>query len=105
MRLLLHLTDQGFIDTCIAENRKGMEQYHQFCAEENLSYYPSQGNFIFLHFKQDADEIFQYLLERGFIARSGKGFGFPTSLRVTIGSEEENAGMIEAIKGFLNATK
>jgi histidinol-phosphate aminotransferase len=44
-------------------------------------------------------------LERGFIARSGKGFGFPTSLRVTIGSEEENAGMIEAIKGFLNATK
>lgn len=99
------LEDQAFIDTCIAENRKGMEQYHKFCAQENLAYYPSQGNFIFLHFEQAADEVFQYLLERGYIARSGKGFGFPTSLRVTIGSEEENAGMIEAIKGFLNAAK
>lgn len=99
------LEDQAFIDKCIAENRKGMEQYHQFCEAEDISYYPSQGNFIFIHFKQDADEIFQYLLEHGYIARSGKGFGFPTSLRITIGSEEENAGMIEAIKGFLNATK
>jgi len=97
------LSDQEFLETCRAENRKGMEQYYQFCEQENVSYYPSQGNFIFLHFEQDADEIFQYLLKRGFIARSGKSFGFPTSLRVTVGSQEENAGMIEAIKGFLRA--
>ena len=99
------LEDQAFIEKCIAENRKGMEQYHQFCEEVNLAYYPSQGNFIFLHFENDADEVFQYLLERGFIARSGKGFGFPTSIRVTIGSYEENAGMIEAIKGYLNGER
>ena len=99
------LEDQAFIERCITENRKGMEQYHQFCAQDNLAYYPSQGNFIFLHFENDADEVFQYLLERGFIARSGKGFGFPTSIRVTVGSYEENAGMIEAIKGYLNSER
>lgn len=98
------LSDQAFIERCSAENRKGMEQYHQFCQEENIAYYPSQGNFIFLHFTHDADEMFQYLMQHGFIARSGKGFGFPTSLRVTIGSQEENTGMIETIKGFLRAT-
>lgn len=99
------LEDQAFIERCITENRKGMEQYHQFCEQVNLAYYPSQGNFIFLHFENDADEVFQYLLERGFIARSGKGFGFPTSIRVTVGSYEENAGMIEAIKGYLNSER
>lgn len=104
MAALTALEDQEFIEKCRAENRKGMEQYHKFCQEENIPYYPSQGNFIFMHFKQDADEVFQNLLEQGFIARSGKGFGFPTSIRVTIGSEEENAGMIAAIKKYLNTT-
>lgn len=99
---IVALEDQAFIYKCKEENQKGLKQYYEFCNKENLAYYPSQGNFIFIHFKQDADVVFQYLLERGFIARSGKSFGFPNSLRVTIGSTEENEGMIHAIKAFLN---
>ena len=99
---IVALEDQAFIEKCKEENQKGLKQYYDFCNEENLAYYPSQGNFIFIHFKQDADVVFQYLLERGYIARSGKSFGFPNSLRVTIGSTEENEGMINAIKTFLN---
>ncbi|WP_110927617.1 histidinol-phosphate transaminase [Bacillus massiliglaciei] len=102
---LAALEDQAFIEECRLVNRRGMEQYHQFCKAENIDYYPSQGNFIFLHFKYDADEVFQHLLEQGYIARSGKSFGFPQSLRVTIGSEEENKEMIEAIKTFLTHKK
>lgn len=96
------LEDQAFIEKCREENQKGLMQYYAFCEEEGLDYYPSQGNFIFIHFKQDADEVFQYLIERGYIARSGKSFGFPTSLRITVGSAEENEGMIHTIKSFLN---
>ncbi|MFD4927887.1 histidinol-phosphate transaminase [Peribacillus butanolivorans] len=99
---IVALEDQAFIEKCNTENQKGLKQYYEFCSKENLAYYPSQGNFIFIHFKQDADVVFQYLLERGYIARSGKSFGFPNSLRVTIGSTEENEGMINAIKSFLN---
>ena len=96
------LEDQAFIEKCSAENQKGLQQYYEFCDSNNLTYYSSQGNFIFIHFEQDADVVFQYLLERGYIARSGKSFGFPKSVRVTIGSLEENEGMIHAIKSFLN---
>ena len=45
------LEDQAFIEKCNAENRKGLKQYYEFCAQENLAYYPSQGNFIFYTFQ------------------------------------------------------
>lgn len=96
------ISDQEFIEECRQKNREGLEQYYQFCREHNLSYYPSQGNFVLINFRVDADEVFQYLLERGYIVRSGKALGFPTSIRVTVGSREENAGVIEQMKAFLS---
>ncbi|MFS8629596.1 MAG: aminotransferase class I/II-fold pyridoxal phosphate-dependent enzyme, partial [Bacillales bacterium] len=76
--------------------------YYQFCEEHGLSYYPSQGNFILIDFQTDANEVFQFLLERGYIVRSGKALGFPTSIRVTVGSREEIEGLLEQMKAFLS---
>lgn len=97
------LEDQEFIDMCHEQNRSGLEQYYTFCKEHGLDYYPSQANFILIDFKQDADRVFQYFLERGFITRSGKGLGFPTSLRITIGSREQNQEMLDLMKEFLSS--
>ncbi|WP_100331414.1 histidinol-phosphate transaminase [Bacillus xiapuensis] len=95
------LADQEFISVCRKENRKGLEQYYRFCQEEGLFYYPSQGNFILIDFQCDADEVFEYLMGKGFIVRSGKALGFPTFVRVTVGSAEENTGIMAAMKSFL----
>lgn len=95
------LKDQEFVKTCRVKNREGMEQYVQFCKEYQLSYFPSQANFILVDFQMDANEVFQYLLERGYIVRSGKALGFPTSIRITVGSAEENNGLIENMRKFL----
>ncbi|MGA9225325.1 MAG: aminotransferase class I/II-fold pyridoxal phosphate-dependent enzyme, partial [Mesobacillus sp.] len=96
------LEDQEFIEKCKQENMAGLEQFYQFCDEAGLKYYPSQGNFILIDFAADGQEVFQFLLERGFIVRSGKALGFPTSVRITIGSREQNAGVIEKIKEYLH---
>ncbi|RFU65536.1 histidinol-phosphate transaminase [Peribacillus glennii] len=93
--------DQEFVAKCKQENRKGLQQYYRFCEEENLSYYPSQGNFILIDFGTDGDEVFQFLLERGFIVRSGNALGFPSSVRVTVGSPEQNDGIIAIMKEYL----
>lgn len=95
------LKDQEFVKTCRKRNREGMELYYQFCEESKLSYFPSQANFILVDFQMDANEVFQYLLERGYIVRSGKALGFPTSIRITVGSNEQNNGLIENLKNLL----
>ncbi|MEH7109334.1 histidinol-phosphate transaminase [Bacillus sp. JJ1764] len=95
------LDDQEFITTCKEKNRQGLQQFYDFCEQHSLNYYPSQTNFILIDFKIEGDEVFQYLLEKGYIVRSGKALGFPTGARITVGSYEENEGVLGAIKEFL----
>lgn len=95
------IQDQEFVEKCRQINRQGLEQFYQFCEANNLSYYPSQGNFILIDFKIDGDQVFQYLMKKGYIVRSGKALGFPESVRITIGSKEENDGVLGAIREFL----
>ncbi|MBM4762120.1 histidinol-phosphate transaminase [Bacillus sp. B15-48] len=98
------IEDQDFVDWCKQANIVGKQQFYQFCEEHQLSYYPSQGNFILIDFGCDGNEVFQFLMERGFIVRSGVPLGFPTYVRVTVGSKEQNEGVIGRMKEFL-ATK
>ncbi|RIW33146.1 histidinol-phosphate transaminase [Bacillus salacetis] len=98
------LTDQDFIDRCRTDNRKGMEMFYELCKETGLKYFPSQGNFIVIDFGIDGDEVFQYLLSKGYIVRSGKALGYPSAVRITIGTPEQNRGLIETIRGFLDRT-
>jgi len=99
------LDDQQFISDCVVKNKQGLKQFYAFCEENQLSYYESQGNFILIDFNQQGDTVFQYLLERGFIVRSGNALGFPTSVRITIGSEQQNQEIIEVLTEMLQTTK
>jgi histidinol-phosphate aminotransferase len=95
------IRDTEFIKQCKQTNRQGLEQFYQFCEANNLAYFPSQGNFLLIDFKVDGDQVFQYLQQKGFIVRSGKALGFSTSVRITVGSFEENEGVLNAISQFL----
>ena len=81
--------------------KKGLKQFYEFCENLNLDYYPSEGNFILIDFNRDSDEVFQALLEKGYIVRSGNALGFPTHLRITVGSEIQNNEIIEILKDFV----
>ncbi|WP_338782275.1 histidinol-phosphate transaminase [Metabacillus sp. FJAT-52054] len=98
---LAALDDQEFIESCRIRNKAGLQQYYAFCEEMKLAYYPSEGNFILIDFSRDANSLFQQLLERGYIVRSGAALGFPTSLRITVGSEEQNREIIDLLKTML----
>ena len=54
-----------------------------------------------IDFASDGQEVFQFLLERGYIVRSGRALGFPTCVRITVGSREQNAGVIGKLKEYL----
>ncbi|WP_040208474.1 histidinol-phosphate transaminase [Neobacillus jeddahensis] len=97
--------DQEFVTDCKEKNRQGLEQFYLFCEENQLSYYPTQTNFILIDFKVDGDLIFQYLQERGYIVRSGKALGFPKAVRITVGSSEQNEGVLKVLSEFLEANR
>ncbi|MCA1030508.1 histidinol-phosphate transaminase [Bacillus timonensis] len=86
--------DEEFIKECKIKNKNGLEQFYKFCRENGLFYYLSEGNFILIDFKLQGNEVFQFLLERGFIVRSGNALGFPTSIRITVGTQEQNEELI-----------
>ena len=96
------IDDQEFVQKSSRKNREELEKFEAFCKEHDLFYYPSQTNFILIDFGIPGDEIFTYLLSKGYITRSGQALGFPTCIRISIGSEEENKGVIQAMQNLLD---
>jgi len=76
--------------------------YKQFDAM-GLSYISTQANFILLDTGKNVREVFQKLLQLGVIVRTGDVFGYPTHLRVTIGTAEENMRFINSLQSVLES--
>ncbi|MNL63339.1 histidinol-phosphate aminotransferase [compost metagenome] len=66
---------------------------------------PSVANFVLMHFPdidgKRAEDADAFLTSRGYILRAVRGYGFANSLRMTIGSEEANRGVIETLGEFM----
>jgi histidinol-phosphate aminotransferase len=95
------LGDAQFVEECQIKNKQGLQQFYDFCEELKLNYYTSEGNFILIDFNRDSDELFQALLKKGYIVRSGNALGVPNHLRITIGTEQQNAEIIQILKDFI----
>jgi histidinol-phosphate aminotransferase len=62
---------------------------------------PTEANFVFVDVRRDGEETFQALLRRGVIVRPMGPYGFPTHLRVTIGTPVENDRFLAAMREVL----
>ncbi|HET7521921.1 MAG TPA: histidinol-phosphate transaminase [Bacillales bacterium] len=95
------LQDQNFIEKCRQVNRDGINAFYRFCDAFNLSYYPSQGNFILIDFARSGDEVFEYLLTNGYIVRTGTALGYPNAVRITVGNREQTEEIIQCLSNWL----
>lgn len=98
---IVALQDQEFITKCCELNEKGKQQFVDFCHKHGLNYYPSQTNFILFEVKADSDIVFQEMMKRGFIIRSGNALSAPGYIRVTIGTEQQNSKFLTLLEGVL----
>ncbi|NHC08142.1 histidinol-phosphate transaminase [Azonexus fungiphilus] len=97
---LAALDDDEFLQASYELNRRGMAQIVAALEKLGLDYIPSYGNFV--TFKAgDGAAVNQKLLQQGVIVRPIGGYGMPEWLRVTIGSEAENARFIAALEKAL----
>jgi histidinol-phosphate aminotransferase len=74
--------------------------YREFAAM-GLRTYPTWGNFIMVDTGKDCQVVFRALLRRGVIVRPTSAWGLHTSLRITIGTGEENEILVAALREAL----
>jgi histidinol-phosphate aminotransferase len=98
---LAALKDQDFIAFCRDKNAEGIRYLTGQFDRLGLSYYPPHGNFIMVDVQRPAGAVFESLLRKGIIVRGGHQLGFPTKIRVTVGSQEQNEKFVEALESVL----
>lgn len=96
------LADTAYIEECRTINASGKQQYEEFCEKYQLDFYPTDTNFILFEVKMDSDTVFQELMTRGYIIRSGNALGTPGYIRVTIGTKEQNEGLLAQLEEVLS---
>ena len=98
------LADENFVRETHEMNLRGMAQITQGLTALGLEYIPSFGNFV--SFKiGDGGAFYQRLLARGVIVRPVAGYGMAEYLRVSIGTENENARFLAALKQAIEEKK
>ena len=95
------LEDVDYLQRTIANNTAGMAQLTAGFAELNLTWIPSAGNFVSVDLKQDGKAIYDKLLRKGVIVRPVDVYEMPTFLRISIGTPQENATFLKALKDVL----
>ncbi len=95
------LKDGAFLEKSLLLNKTGKKYLYREFQKRNLSYVPTQANFIFVDLEADSKMIFRQLLKQGVIIRTGDIFGYPNYIRVTIGTEAENERFITALDKIL----
>ncbi len=97
--------DQAFIEGAVAHNNLWLDKLTVALESIGLKVTPSVANFVLIHFPdvdgKRAAEADEFLTSRGYILRAVRGYGFANALRMSIGTEEANRGVIESLGEFM----
>jgi histidinol-phosphate aminotransferase len=99
------IEDAGHVAAAAAHNGRWLPWLADEIAKLGVDVAPSVGNFLLLRFPaaagKTAADADRYLNARGFVLRSVAAYGLPDCLRLTIGGEEANRGVVAALAGFM----
>ena len=98
---LASLEDDYQVRRSVEMNRRGKKLLYREFKRMGLKYVPSEANFVFFDSGRDAAKVFLELMKRGVIVRHDPAFGYPTHLRVTVGSTAQNQRFIAMLKEVL----
>ncbi len=101
--------DTGHVERAVAHNDRWLGWLTAELRALGLAVTPSAGNFLLLHFPpepgRNAAAADDFLCGRGLILRGVGAYGLPDALRLTVGSEEANRLVVEALREFTGAAR
>jgi histidinol-phosphate aminotransferase len=98
------LKDAAHLERATAHNDRWLPWLTEEIAALGFKVTPSAGNFLLVHFPNDSDRNAEradrFLSARGLILRRMEAYGIPGALRLSVGSEEANRAVVEALAAF-----
>ncbi len=98
---LAALEDQAFLEQTVSQVHGGLAFLFDEFARLPVTCHPTEANFFLVDVAREADEVFTRLLEKGVIVRSMSGYGYPSCIRVNVGTDAENRRLVAALKEVL----
>jgi histidinol-phosphate aminotransferase len=100
------LEDRDFLTRTLETNRRGKEFLWKAFEDFGLKTIPTEANFYLVVFHSEAEalQLNMDLLRRGVIVRPLGAFGLPHCLRITVGTEDQNRILVNALKEVLPVT-
>lgn len=92
------LDDVEFLNDIVNKNREIRIEFENNLSTLGWKYYNSETNFLFIETPIDDEELFQRILEKGFIVRPGNKLGVAKTIRVTIGEHKDMLELIEILR-------
>lgn len=100
------IEDHEFVERAVAHNETWLPWVTKHISDLGLEVTPSVGNFVLVHFPRDerhhAHAADAFLQDHGFVVRRMDAYGLPGALRITVGTEEANSGLVSCLKAFLS---
>jgi histidinol-phosphate aminotransferase len=101
--------DQVHVDAAIAHNERWLPWLAEEISKLGITVTPSVGNFLLMHFPdmkgKTAKDADTFLASQGLVLRAVAAYGLPNALRLTIGGEEANRLVVQALKTFMSGQK
>jgi len=98
--------DQAFQDATVAHNGRWMPWLQERFRALGLEPMPTAANFMMLRFPaepgRNAEAVRPLLAGRGILVREMAGYGAPEYIRLSVGREDENRLVVDAVGDFLN---
>ena len=95
------LKDPGQVTRTREQNARSKRYFYTELDKMGIPYTPTQANFLWIDLQRDCRQVFNELLKRGVIVRTGDIFGSPTHVRVTTGTDEQNRRFISTLREVL----
>ncbi len=100
---LAALDDHAWAAHALAVNEQGKAYLYPAFERIGVHAYPTAANFYAVSVPGTANEAYEALMQRGIVTRSGDALGMPGRLRITIGTPEDNAAVVDALAALVPA--
>jgi histidinol-phosphate aminotransferase len=101
------IEDANHVEASAAHNARWLPWLTEEIGKLGLEVTPSVANFVLIHFPAEpgrtAKAADAFLTRRGLILRRLEPYHLPDALRLTVGSEEANRLVVEALAQFMGA--
>ncbi len=97
------LAEPGWVEAAVRHNSRARARLAADLAALGIRPWPTQGNFLLADFGNPARAAAadDFLKTRGVLVRAVAGYSLPQCLRITVGTDEECAIVVEALTAFM----